>query len=166
MDYPIVIAGFEGHELSVRSTPWGAASTLLIDGETAQAGPRRNQFILTRRDGTEVLVKFRNGLFDSVPQIIVDGKVFNVTPPLSWPVTVWCFIPLVLCFTPGFDGIMLGFAGSWINTRMFRTGWSTTQKYLATAAVTLGSGAFYLLLSGRLPGLIDTIRTGLGIGLG
>jgi hypothetical protein len=166
MDYPVVIEGFQGHEISVRSTPWGSAATLLIDGETAQAGPRRNQFILTRGDGTEVLVKFRNGLFDSVPQIIVDGKVFNVTPPLSWPVTVWCFVPLVLAFTPGFDGIMLGFAGSWINTRIFRTERSTTQKYLLTALVILAAAALYLLLSGRMQGLIDTLRTGLRIPLG
>ena len=166
MDYPVTIEGFENHEIIVRSSPWGAASTLLIDGQTAQAGPRRNQFILTRGDGAETLVKFRSTLFDSVPQIIVDDKVRNVTPPLSWPVTVWCFVPLVLCFTPGFDGIMLGFAGSWINTRMFRTEWTTMQKYLATAAVTLAAAAFYLLLSGRMQGLINTLRTGLGIGLG
>jgi hypothetical protein len=166
MDYPVVIEGFENHEISVRSTPWGAASTLLIDGQTAPAGPRRNQYLLTRRDGTEVLVKFRNSLFDSVPQMVVDGKVFNVTRPLSWPITIWCFVPLVLCFTPGFDGIMLGFAGSWINSRIFRTEWTMTRKYLATAAVTLGSGVFYLLLSGRMPGLIETLKTALGSVLG
>ena len=164
MDYPIHIEGFEDHELSVRSSPWGAAATLLIDGQMAPAGPRRNQFILTHRDGTELLVKFRSGLFDSVPQIIVDDKVRNVTPPLSWPVTVWCFVPLVLVFTPGFDGIMLGFAGSWINTRMFRTEWTTMQKYLVTAFVSLAAGALYLLLSGRMQGLISTLRTGLGLG--
>jgi hypothetical protein len=166
MDYPVVIEGFEDHEISVRSSPWGAAATLLIDGQMAPAGPRRNQFILTRRDGTELLVKFRNSLFDSVPQINVDGKIFNVTPPLSWPVTIWCFVPLVLCFTPGFDGIMLGFAGSWINTRIFRTERSTTQKYLLTALITLGSAAFYLLLSGRMPELINLLKARLGMGLG
>jgi hypothetical protein len=166
MDYPVVIEGFDDHEILVRSSPWGSANTLLIDGEMAPAGPRRNQFILTRRDGAEVLVKFRGSLFDSVPQIIVDGKVFNVTPPLSWLVTVWCYLPLVLVFTPGFDGIMLGFAGSWINTRIFRTERSTTQKYLLTALVTLASAAFYLLLSGRMQDLINTLRTGLGIPLG
>jgi hypothetical protein len=164
MDYPVVIEGFENHQISVRNTPWGAASTLLIDGETAPAGPRRNQYILTRGDGTEVLVKFRNGLFDPVPQIIVDGKVFNVTPPLSWPVTIWCFVPLALCFTPGFDGILLGFAGSWINTRIFRTEWTTMRKYVATAAVALAAAAIYLLLTGRLKDVINLIGPGLGIG--
>jgi hypothetical protein len=166
MDYPVVIEGFEGHEIMLRSTPWGAASTLRLDGELAPAGPRRNQYILTRADGSEALVKLRSGLFDSVPQVIVDGKIFNVVPALSWPVTVWCYLPLVLCFIPGFDGIMLGLAGCWINTRMFRTEWTTTQKYLATAAVTLAGGVLYLLLSGRMPGLINTIGTGLGLGPG
>jgi hypothetical protein len=166
MDYPVVIEGFEDHEITLRSSPWGAASTLLVDGETAPAGPRRNQYILTRADGSEALVKLRSGLFDPLPQVIVDGKVFNVAPPLSWPVTVWCYLPLLLCFTPGFDGIMLGLAGSWINTRMFRTEWTTIQKYLATAFVSLACGAFYLLLTGRMPDLINTLRTGLGIGLG
>jgi len=150
MDYPVVIDGFQDHEIIVRSSPWGAASTLLLDGETAPAGPRRNQYILTRPDGTEALVKFRGSLFDSVPQVIVDGKVINVVPLLTWPVTVWCLLPLLLCFTPGFDGIMLGFAASWINTRIFRTERSTTEKYLFTTAVTLGAAGLYLLLSGRL----------------
>jgi hypothetical protein len=150
MDYPVVIDGFEDHEIIVRSSPWGAGSTLVLDGETAPGGPRRNQYILTRPDGTEALVRFRNSLFDSVPQLIVDGKVINVVPPLSWPITVWCLLPLLLVFTPGFDCIMLGFAGSWINTRIFRTERSTTEKYLFTAAVTLGAAALYLLLSGRL----------------
>jgi len=116
----------------------------------APRGQRRNQFILTRKDGSEALVKFRNGLFDSVPQLVVDGKVKNVVPPLSWPITVWCLAPLLLCFTPGFDGIMLGFAGSWVNTRIFRTERSTSEKYLFTTAVTLGAAGLYLLLSGRL----------------
>jgi hypothetical protein len=150
MDYPVVIDGFEDHQIIVRSTPWGAASTLLLDGEVAPSGPRRNQFILTRHDGTEALVKFRGSLFDSVPQLVVDGKVRNVVPPLSWPITVWCLVPLLLCFTPGFDGIMLGFAGSWVNTRIFRTDRPTMQKYLLTAAVTLVAAGVYLLLSGRL----------------
>ena len=160
MDYPVVIDGFEDHEISVRSTPWGAASTLLLDGEVAPRGPRRNQFILTRKDGAEALVKFRNGLFDSVPQLVVDGKVKNVVPPLSWPITVWCLAPLLLCFTPGFDGIMLGFAGSWVNTRIFRTELTTTQKYLLTAAATLVAAGIYLLLSGRLGDVIN--RLGIG----
>jgi hypothetical protein len=150
MDYPVVIDGFEDHEIILRSTPWGAASTLLLDGEMAPAGPRRNQYFLTRKDGTEVLVKFRNSLFDSVPQLLVDGKAINVVAPLPWKVMVWCLLPLALVFTPGFDGIMLGFAGSWVNTRMFRTEWTAMQKYLATALVTLACGGLYLLLSGRL----------------
>jgi hypothetical protein len=150
MDYPVVIDGFEDHEIAVRSTPWGAASTLLLDGEVAPPGQRRNQFILTRKDGTEALVKFRNGLFDSVPQLVVDGKVTNVVPPLSWPITVWCLAPLLLCFTPGFDGILLGFGGSWVNTRIFRTERSDIQKYLLTALVFLAAAGIYLLVSGRL----------------
>jgi hypothetical protein len=166
MDYPVVIKGFERHRITLRSSPWAAGSTLLVDDQVAPSGPGRNQYILTRDDGTEALVKFRNSLFDSVPQLVVDGKVMNVVPALSWPITVWCFLPLVLCFTPGFDGIMLGFAGSWINTRIFRTERTTTQKYLLTAFVLLAAAGFYLLLSGRMQGLIDTLRTGLGIGLG
>jgi hypothetical protein len=160
MDYPVVIDGFEDHEIVLRSSPWGAGSALLLDGETASAGPGRNQYLLTRPDGTEALVKLRGSLFDSVPQLIVDGKVINVVAPLSWPITVWCLLPLVLVFTPGFDGIMLGFAGSWINTRIFRTERSTTEKYLFTAAVTLGAAFLYLLLSGRLRGLLSTFGIG------
>jgi hypothetical protein len=168
MDYPVVIEGFEDHEIILRSSPWGAASTLLLDGETAPAGPRRNQYLLTRPDGAEVLVKFRSSFFDSMPQLIVDGKVINAAPLLTWPVTVWCMLPLVLLIIPGsfLDGLMLGFAGAWINTRMFRTEWTTTQKWLATAFVTLACGALYLLLSGRMKDLINTVGTGLGIGPG
>jgi hypothetical protein len=158
MDYPVVIEGFESHQIALQSSPWGAASTLLFDGETAPRGPRRNQFILTRNNGAEVLVKLRSSLFDSVPQLIVDGKVMNVVPPLSWPITVWCLLPLLLCFTPGFDGIMLGFAGGWVNTRFFRTELSTMQKYLVTAAVTLAAAGIYLLLSGRLPELTNLLK--------
>jgi hypothetical protein len=159
MDYPVVIEGLAGHEVMVRSSPWGAASTLLLDGELAPPGPGRNQYLLTRKDGTEALVKFRNSLFDSVPQLVVDGKVMNVVPPLSWPTMIWCLLPLALCFTPGFDGIMLGFAGSWINTRIFRTERTTTQKYLLTAFVSLAAGGVYLLLSGRLPDVLKMLGT-------
>jgi hypothetical protein len=150
MDYPVVIEGFEGHEITLRSSPWSSASTLLMDGEVPPSGPRRNQYILTRNDGTEALVKFRGSLFDSVPQLVVDGKVINVVAPLSWPITIWCLLPLVLCFTPGFDGIMLGFAASWVNTRIFRMERSNTQKYLLTALVSLAAAALYLVLSQRL----------------
>ncbi len=150
MDYPIVIEGFEGHEIAVRSTPWGATSTLLFDGQPAPPGPRRNQYILTRADGTETLVKFRTSLFDPVPQVVVEGRVINVVPLLRWYEMAWCLLPLLLVFLPGLDGILLGFAGAWINTRLFRTERSPAQRYLLTAIVTLGAAALYLLLSGRL----------------
>jgi hypothetical protein len=160
MDYPVVIEGFEDHEIAVRSSPWASASTLLVDGEMAPPGPRRNQYLLTRKDGTEALVKFRNGLFDSVPQLVVDGKVMNVVPPLSWPTMIWCLLPLGLCFTPGIDGIMLGFGGSWINTRIFRTEMSTSQKYLVTALISLAAAALYLLLTGQWGNVLG--RLGIG----
>ncbi len=150
MDYPVVIEGFEDHEIVLRSSPFGAGPALLLDGEMAPAGPRRNQYLLTRKDGSEALVKFRSSLFDSVPQLVVDGKAINVVAPLSWPITIWCLVPLLLCFTPGFDGIMLGFAGAWINTRIFRTERANTQKYLLTALVGLAAAGIYMVLSGRV----------------
>jgi hypothetical protein len=150
MDYPVTLEGFEGHEIKLRVDTWSAAPILLLDGEVAPPGPKRNQYLLTRDDGTEELVKFRNSLFDPVPQLKVGNQTYNVAEPLAWHELIWCLLPLGLVFFPGIDGILLAFAGCWVNNRLFRSERPLTQRYALTAAVTLAAVGIYMLFTGRL----------------
>ncbi len=151
MDYPLSIDGFEGHDLVLRLGNWGGQASLLFDGEPVPPGPRRNQYVLTDDDGNETVVKLRRSMFDPVPVLVAGDQVISLAPPLRWYELVWCFLPLALVFTPGLDGIVLGFAGSWANHQLFRSERSNSQKYLLTAAVTLAAAALWAILSGRLP---------------
>jgi hypothetical protein len=150
MDYPIALEGFEGHEVSVHVGSWGSGTNLYFDGEPAERGPKRNQFVLTRNDGNPALVKFRTSMFDPVPVLDCDGTRMHVAEPLPWHVLIWCFLPLAFVFSPGIDGILVGFAASWANHQVFRSERPTTQKYLLTAGIDLIGAVVFLFFTGRL----------------
>ncbi len=150
MDYLVALEGFEGHEVSVRVGAWGSGTTLWFDGQPAERGSKRNEFVLTRDDGTPALVKFRTSMFDPVPVLDYDGKRMHVTEPLTWFETIWCFLPLVMVFSPGIDGILMGFAASWANHQIFRSERPVMQKYLLTILVDLVAAVVFLFFTGRL----------------
>ncbi|MCX6029569.1 MAG: hypothetical protein NT169_09750 [Chloroflexi bacterium] len=149
MDYPIKLEGFEAQQLTVKPAGWVTGPKLLINGQPAPKGPKRNQLLLQRDDGTEAVAELRNSALglDPVPQLIVDGKPIHLAMLLKWYQWIWGGLPTVLVFVGGALGALCGLVAFGINARTFRSQRTNVIKYGITAGVSILAVIVYFILA-------------------
>ena len=171
MQYPLVVAGFENHEIVVVTAGFWSGPKLLVDGEPAPKGPKRGQFLLSRADGSEAIASFKiNNFLDAVPQVVIDGSIHQVAEPLKWYQWVWSALPLALALIGGALGGLFGGLALAINGRIFRSKLKGVAKYLATGLVSIGAvivffisaTVFNLALQGLTPALAKEFKSEAG----
>jgi hypothetical protein len=148
MQFPVKIEGFEGHRLAVTSDELISNPKLLVDGQPAQAGQKRGEFILQRNNGSKVIAQLTSATlgFDPVPHLSLDGRKIQVMPPLDRFEWVWSGIPLILFFTGGITGTLFGILAFAFNVRVFRSERSLLQKFLLTVLISIvAAGLTYAL---------------------
>ncbi len=146
MRYVVPVDGFEGREIAVETKSFFSALTLVVDGAPAQKSEKNGEFLLTRNDGRQVAARFRLSFFlDPIPQLIVDDRSYQVAEPLKWYQWVWSGIPVLLYFSGGVLGVLLGSVGLFANTRLFRSKLTPLLKYAATAGVTFATVAAFFI---------------------
>lgn len=146
MGYALQLDGFEGRDIAVEMKGIFSAISLVADGAPAPKGEKNGEFLLTRNDGHPVVARFRSVFFlDPIPHLVVDGKTYQVAEPLKWYQWLWSGIPILLYFSGGALGVLLGSIGLFTNARLFRSKLTPLLKYAATSVVTfLTVAAFYL----------------------
>ena len=148
MQYPVQIEGFEGQSIVVQAPGFLAGPKLLVNGQPAAKGPKRNQLSLRRNDGMEAVVQWKpRALGLDVPQLLVDGQTVEVVESLKWYEWLWSALPLVLIFSGGAIGGLLGAIGLFANIKLFRSSLSNIVKYLATGAVIVAVGVAYAIVA-------------------
>lgn len=148
MEYPVQIEGFEGQSIEIKSPGFFSGPKLLIDGQPAPKGPKRNQMLLRQSDGTEKVASWQPRFLGlDVPDLVVDGQTISVVDSLKWYEWVWCVLPLALIFVGGLIGAFVGFAGFFINSKLFRSSMNGAAKYLAGGAVSLAALITYVILA-------------------
>ena len=81
--YPVSIPGFENQEIELESSGFFSPSKILVDGEKALPGEKNNEVVIQNRYGKKTKIFFQNAFFDTVPRLLVDGKIIKVVPPLK-----------------------------------------------------------------------------------
>jgi hypothetical protein len=147
MRIPFQLEGHTGQVLEVETAGWFSGPKLLLDGQQAPKGPKRNQYLLPREGGFKQLVQLKQVFIDPVPQIIVDDEVIQLIQPLSLVQWIWSGLPIILIFMGGAIGGAVGGAAFWVNTRIFRSDMSTTERYILVGLTSAISVFIYLILS-------------------
>ena len=88
--YSVDLEGFDKQSIFIK--PAGLflypSPKLIIDGvvQVIIKGPAGKHYLITKDDGTNVYVSFKNPLlgFDPVPQMMVEEKTYRVVDPLIW----------------------------------------------------------------------------------
>lgn len=147
MNYTVNVQGFEGQKLEVQSPSFFAGYRLLVNGEPAPKGPKRNQMFLRRNDGKEVLATWKPQVlgFD-VPQLVVDGTSISLVPPLKWYEWVWAGLPILLVFAGGALGAVIGFIAFSVNCKIFRAPLGLILKFLFSGAISIVAVVVYALI--------------------
>jgi hypothetical protein len=148
MNYPLVIDGFEGQNLEVKSSGFWAGPQLLVNGQPAPKGPRRGQMLLHRSDGSEAIATWKPAFLGlEAPAVAVDGKVINVIEPLKWYERVWSALPVALVIVGGILGAIIGLVAFVINTKIFRGTLNPVLKFVLTAVVSVAAVLLYVLVT-------------------
>jgi hypothetical protein len=147
MRIPFQLEGYTGQVLEVKTAGWFSGPKLLLDGQPAPKGPKRNQYLLPREGGLKQLVQLKQLFIDPVPQVIVDDEVIRLVEPLSLVQWIWSGLPIILIFMGGAIGGAVGGAAFWVNTRIFRSGMSTAEQYILIGLASAIAVFLYLILS-------------------
>jgi hypothetical protein len=147
VNYSIQIDGFEGQTIEVQSPSIFSGPKLFVNGQPASKGPKRNQMVLRRNDGKEIIATWKLRILGlDMPQLIADGKIINVVAPLEWYELVWCGISILLVFSGGLIGGAIGGMSLSVNTQIFRSSMSTVAKYFAAAGVSIMAVIVYFIV--------------------
>jgi len=90
VEYPIELQGFEGRKIKALSGGLFSSYKLFVDDNPVGKGPKGGQMILRRNDGVEVVANWKPQVLGlDVPQIVIDGRIYNLVEPLKWYEWVW-----------------------------------------------------------------------------
>jgi hypothetical protein len=155
MNYPVTIPGMEGQNIEVSYSFW-TGNRLLVEGERAQKGTTRNQFLLKKNDGTTAVATWKiQALGFDVPQLQVDDMVVKAVEPLAWYELLWSILPVGLILIGGFIGAICGFVAFFFNGRIFRSDMSVILKYVVTALISGAAVVTWLIVAVAVQGLIQ-----------
>ncbi len=155
MSYIANLEGFEGQKIEVKVSFW-TGPKLYINGVLAPKGLRRGEMVLQRNDGRPVYAAWRPQFLGlDVPQLVVDGKVISLAPPLKWYQWVWSALPVLLVFWGGLMGGIFGIIAFSINTSIFRSTRSDAYKYILAGVVSILATLIYLVLATIISILIN-----------
>lgn len=145
--YPVEIPGCENKKVELQVAGFITPIKLLVDGEAAQPGRRRNELIIRGKNGKPISVYVQNAFFDTVPRLRVDGKTIQVVPALKWYTYIWSGIPLTLVFAGGMLGAILALLGFILNIRIARTSINPIFRFLLIGLTSTAAWAAYFLLA-------------------
>lgn len=145
--YPIKIKGFENKKIELVSSGFFSPAQLLVNGEKAESGSKKNEVIFRKEDGTKQSVFFQNAFFDTIPRLIINGETVNVVPPLKWYQYVFCGLTLFLIFYGGAIGAVLCMIGFLLNIRIMRNDWKILWRYLAILGNNIAVFVIYIAIS-------------------
>ncbi len=153
--YPVRIPGFEHETIELESSGFFSPAKLYIDGKKAEAGKKKNELLLRKSNGSTTSVFIQSAFFDTVPRLLVNGKVIKVVSPLIWYQYIFSGLPLFLIFVGGVVGAVLGMVAFILNIRIMRANLNTPLKYLSILGIVIATFFTYVALS-----LLVTVMTG------
>lgn len=137
--------------LALRSGFW--RPHLLQGGVELERSHREYQVLLA--DGRTVPARFQRVLigFD-IPDLVVDGTVYQYAPRLPVWVAIWCFLPIALVALGGAIPALIGCVAAIGNLRVMRTSASAAAKAAASLGLTLAALVVVLLIASLLNHLV------------
>ncbi len=155
MQYSVPVEGFTDDQIILETAGFFSGPKLLLNGEPAQRGEKRGQYVLPRDDGSEITLKLKNVFFDPVPQIVTnEDQVIKVIEPLKWYQWVWSSLPILLVFMGGAIGAIFGLIAASISIRVFRSQMNTAVQYIVVAVISIIAVIAYVILAMLIASLL------------
>jgi hypothetical protein len=151
--YPIKIPGFGKQRIELEISGFLGKTRILLNGNPAEKGHRKDEFILYQPDGVRVSTQLQSTFFDVIPKVIVHGEAYEILPPLTWYQYVFTGLSLILVLFGGGYGGLLGMISFLINIRLFRSSFPLSLRLLLILFMNTLALFIFTLLSRNFPGL-------------
>ena len=92
------------------------------------------------------------------PKIKIGDEIVELASPLKWYEYVWIGIPIVLVFSGGAIGGLVGVVAAIASGKIFRGNNGSAAKYGLSALITLGSFIAFVVLATVFQLLVDALR--------
>ncbi|GEM_PF-2127838 len=118
---------------------------VLVDGVLAGKDEKGTRYVIEDDNGNGIV--FEAGLDDNwKPWLKANGEDIHLAMPLAWYQWIWIGLPIVLVFTGGMIGGMIGGAATYLNMVIMQAARPAIFRYVATLSVSIASVFCYLVL--------------------
>lgn len=145
MEIPISRSGFEGQNLSVETAGFFRGARVLHNGNPVER--RKGRYPVRSNRGEEVLIQLKGTFLDPIPKVIFGDETIVLARPLTWYEYVWIGLPVLLVFTGGGLGALVGLVATYTSARIFRSDRGALAKYGITALVSIVALIAFVILA-------------------
>ena len=154
MQLAIQHPAFKEQRLVVETAHWFRGPRLLLNGTVV---PKKNgRYTVAADSGAEIAIQMKYNYLDPIPKVKVGDETAELASPLKWYEYVWIGIPIVLVFSGGAIGGLVGAMGATASGRVFRSGRGSFAKYGLSAAISLGAFVAFVILATVFQSLVGT----------
>jgi len=147
---------FKKQQLAVESANRFSGPQLLINGAIAE---KTNGRYLIKDDlGADTTIQLKYNFLDPIPKVKIGDDVIELVTPLKWYEYTWIGIPIILVFTGGAVGGLIGALSANASGKVFRGSRSTVAKYGLSALISLGGLIAFVIAATILQHLIGAPR--------
>jgi hypothetical protein len=136
---------FKTQRLTVETASWFRGPRLLVNGAVVQK--KKGRYTVTSDPGAEISIQLKYNYLDPIPKIKIGDEVVELASPLKWYEYVWIGIPIVLVFSGGVIGGLVGAVAANASGNVFRSDRSGAAKYGLSALITFGAILAFVVLA-------------------
>jgi hypothetical protein len=157
MEIPVAHPEFQIRRLAIETAGWIRGPRLLVNGAPVKRA--KGRYTVTSDAGTEVAIELKHNFLDPVPKVKIGDNLVELARALKWYEYVWLGIPIVLLFTGGGLGALVGILAVYASARVFRADLNVFAKYGITALISLGAFVAFAVLATVFKMLIGSHQT-------
>lgn len=139
---------FERRKLSYQAPGLFTSQRILLNDEPASATKGRRCWDLEDDLGKMARIELHPTLLgQGIPKVTIDDENVEISPALKWFELLVSALPLTLILGGGGVGFLLGFIGTRVNLRLFRTARPSALKFGGAVAVGVVCWALWLVVA-------------------
>ena len=145
MEIAISHAAFEGQNLSVETAGFFRGPRVLRNGGPVER--RKGRYPVRSNSGDEVFIQLKGNVLDPIPKVILGNETIVLARSLTWYEYTWIGLPILLVFTGGGLGALVGLAATYTSARIFRGDRGSWAKYGITALISVVALVGFVILA-------------------
>lgn len=136
---------FMTQRLTVETAGFLRGPRLLVNGVVAKK--KKGRYTVTSDSGAEISIQLKYNYLDPIPKLKIGDNITVLASPIKWYEYVWMDIPIILVFSGGAIGGLVGAVAANASGKIFRSQRSSPVKYGLSALITLGAFIVFVVFA-------------------